>query len=40
MKQSPLQLWIAIWQGQLVRAPVILATVQALSPLPWETPVV
>jgi hypothetical protein len=40
MKDSPLQLWIAIWRRRLVRALVVLATLQALSPLPWETPVV
>ena len=40
MNQSPLQLWIAIWQRQPVRALVVLATVQALSLVPWETPVV
>jgi len=40
MKDSPLQLWIAIWQRQLVRALVVLATLQALSLVPWETPVV
>jgi hypothetical protein len=40
MKQSPLQLRIAIWQRQLARALVVLATVQALLRVPWETPVV
>jgi hypothetical protein len=40
MKQSPLQLWIAIWQRQLMRALVVGAVLQVLTVTPWEVPVV
>jgi hypothetical protein len=40
VKQSPLQLWIAIWQRQLQRALVVVAVLQVLTVAPWETPLV
>jgi hypothetical protein len=32
--------WIAVGQRQILRAIVVLVTLQALSPVPWEVPVV
>jgi hypothetical protein len=32
--------WVAIWQRQLMRVVMVVAALQVLAVVPWETPVV